>query len=72
MNCYQSGVSIFNGWNTEYNNKLATLCGNLESHLPVLRSNVSNMIISYKGDHSNPSKGFEAVVYFTLGKNGQY
>ncbi|KAF5295928.1 hypothetical protein FQR65_LT10359 [Abscondita terminalis] len=65
--CNFDFVEAFDGLNMNETSRLATLCGNLSSNLPLIKSTTNSMTVNFKSDGSNNFRGFKAVVYFNYG-----
>ncbi|XP_076766726.1 cubilin [Xylocopa sonorina] len=62
--CYYDYVKVYNSLEENETNVIATLCGDLEQHLPALRSNSSTMMVQFHADYTRNYRGFVAKVIF--------
>ncbi|KRT80561.1 CUB domain-containing protein [Oryctes borbonicus] len=66
--CWYNYVALYNGHNSSQEAKLATLCGNLTSVAPIIKSTKNKMTLTYRSYNSKVNV-FSASIYFTYGNS---
>lgn len=60
--CYQDFVEVYEGHQTDLENRKAHLCGNLTSHTPIVNINANKAILRFQSDSSIARGGFSALI----------